>query len=125
MKRILLAVVVLLVASTASAQNLEPAPKPHGLTAAAVSYALAANLDSLSTYQGQIDGTIREANPMYAHMTPAASLVVGEAVDAATIALALHVGRAHPKIATVALWTLTGLRLYATARTVQTLSGRR
>lgn len=101
----------LLIAVPVSAQSLTP-PKQPLLTVATIAFFTSAQTDAAMTYRCQTAHTCIEGSPLYANMSPATSVVSSIAIDtAAAIVLSKVVGKHHPKIAAVILFTLASTRI--------------
>jgi hypothetical protein len=126
--RAALCALVLLAASTASAQAplLEsirpPVPIAPSLKIASVAFLSAASLDWSSTWVNLATGPYaRENNPELAWLNghPAAIVALGATQDVAGLWLwSRFVGRQHPRLANAGLFVAAGLRVAIAARNV-------
>jgi hypothetical protein len=112
----LAALLVLIAVAPASAQEM---PREHKIGLAL--YATAATLDYHSTYRAMSLG-IKEQNPMgrITEGKPAATVLVGASVDAVVTPLLYKwLGKKHPKLTTVLLFTAASFRAHLAAGNYQ------
>ena len=78
-------------------------------------FAVAAGADWVTTYHGLKHYRLRETNPLLRPFedTPGRMVMIGAAIDVGAAA-AWHygVGRDHPRLAAVGLWSMTAFRAY-------------
>lgn len=86
------------------------AAQDHPLRLPATLFLASAEADALTTFWGQKAGLLEEVNPMYAHMSPEASLALGHVTDLATVWVATKIGKQHPKLAALGLYAMALLR---------------
>src|SRR5258708_7788101 len=104
--------------SFAAPASAQPSSHPL-LTAAEWTFFAAAQADAGTTYRCQASHSCIEVDPLYAHLSPSASVAASLAIDAADVWLIGHVvGKHHPRIATAILFGLTAVRVRATIHTL-------
>jgi hypothetical protein len=114
--------VLLLVSSSAFAQEM-PTEHKVGLSL----YASAATLDYHSTYRSMKVG-IPESNPLgrFTEGKPGATVLVGASVDAVVTPLLYRwLGKKHPKLTTMLLYTAAAFRTHLAVGNYDAAAGRR
>jgi hypothetical protein len=114
--------VLLLVSSSAFAQEM-PIEHKVGLSL----YAGAATLDYHSTYRSMKVG-IRESNPLgrFTEGKPGATVLVGASVDAVVTPLLYRwLGKKHPNLTTVMLYTAAAFRTHLAVGNYEAAAGKR
>lgn len=105
-------------------------PERPGLRLPTTVFAVAAGADWATTYHGLKHYRLRETNPLLRPFdeTPGRMVLMGAAIDVGAVA-AWHygVGRNHPRVAAVGLWSVTAFRAYLAFHNIrnQQKAGRR
>ena len=123
--RLALGVLVCLLPSVVSAQDLRPSLRMPTIAASA-----AAAADWASTYHALKYYRVREVNPLLQpfQQSPAAMVAVGALIDFGGVsAWNSVVGRTHPRVATAGLWSMALFRTYLAVHNMRNerIAGRR
>ena len=116
--RYALALTLLLAAAPVHAED-------HPLRLPATVFLIAAQADNLTTFYGEREYAkegFYEANPVYSWMPTTTHTVASVGVDLGTIWLASQIGKQHPRIAAVALYTLAIMRAEMVRQNLQNLA---